>query len=292
VIELFKPMLLLGILGVTGGVLAQPPTKPAAASTVLAGPRVPAPNKPTLIERDSDGTIRRTDAPPEVAALRLLEIPDSVRRAVDDVLHRRARFIEKFIEKNLDLLSKLDTAGQTGDKLDQAILGLEAIAKLAPLTRDGSLKKQIRALLPMEHQQRFDALLKEYWDAIVTQERTKNPDRPRFEIIASERVQSLTREITAAVQGLEKSGVLLYGYFFSDMKLAPGQEAEIRALLDEFVEKTKGSPTQRQEAEIFITVLSKLTLEQQTEVIRRFKAREGPQPKQKPKTPPTPESEP
>jgi hypothetical protein len=270
-------LLLVGLMA--PHTLAQSETEaPKRPESLLAGPRVETSTRATLVERESDGAIRRTETPPELAAVRLLELPKEVAERIEKLTHERGRFLEKFVENNLDLLSKLDTAGKTNDKLDQALLGIEAISKLAPLTRDGSLNKRVRALLPEAALERFDAILDEYWDAIVAQERTKDPKKSRFEIVAGERVQSVTREIAAAVQRLEKSGTLLFSYFFSKVELSKEQETEIRALLDEFVEETKGSPTKEQEQKIFFGVMSKLDTKQQTELIRQFQGRAPKQP--------------
>lgn len=250
----------------------------AARAPVLAGPSVPKAPRTTLVERESDGTIRRTEVPPEIAALELLELHADVRARLDRVLHERGRFLERFIEGNLELLSKLDTASNTGDKADQARLGLEALVKLAPLTRQGSLRRQVREVLPAGALDRFDAILQEYWDAIITQEKQRDDAKSRFEIMTGERAASFLREVTAAYERLEKSGTLLFRYFFEKVELSPEQEAEIRAVLDEFVETTQGSPTKAQERDVFFAVMSRLDTKQQTALIRHFKAREKPVP--------------
>lgn len=254
------------------------PAKPTEEkrADVLAGPQVREPEHASLVEHEYDGGIRRPDVPAEVAAVRLLDLPRAVMDKIDALMAKRDRFFDSFVENNLDLLNKLDTAGKTNDKLDQAMLGVEALTKLAPLARNGSLRKQIRAVLPREAAVRFDALLAEYRDAIVAQEHAKDPKKPRFVILAGERAESVMREVAAAFQRLEKSGVLIYRYFFKDVELSKEQETAIRALLDEFVEETKGSPTKQQEQKIFFAVMSRLDTKQQTELIRRFKSGASP----------------
>lgn len=270
-------MVLVGVLSTRLFAQAEPTsrTKPSEIAP-LAGPHVEEKPKTTLVERESDGSVRRTEIPPEIAAARLLDLPAEVLAKVEDLMIERGRFFEKLIEENLDLLTKLDTAGNTGNKLDQAVLGLEALAKLAPLTREGSLRKRVRALLPADAVDRFDATLKEYWDAIVAQERARDARKSRFEIVAGERFQSMGREIAAAFQRLERSGTLLYQYFFSKVELSAEQEGAIRALIAEFVEETRGAPTKEQERRIFFAVMSKLDVKQQTALIKEFKARERP----------------
>ncbi len=227
--------------------------------------------------------------PPEVAALRLLELPGEVAARIDEIVTRRGRFLETFVEKNLELLSELDTAGNTGDKLDQTLLGIKALSKLAPLTKDGSLKKQIRVVLPSTAAERYDSILKEYWNAIVSQEKSRDAKKSRVEILVGERAQSLFREVEAAFKRLEKSGALLFYYFFDKIELSREQETEIRTLLDEFVDETKGNATPQQEGAMFFKVLSRLNVKQQTAVMKKVQGvpaqKEKPAPKKMEATP-------
>jgi hypothetical protein len=226
-----------------------------------------------IVERESDGSVRRTEVPPEIAAFRLLKAPAEAVERVEEILRARGRFLETFVQGNLDLLSKLDTAGSTNDKLDQAILGLEALAKLAPLTKDGSLRMRIGALLTPADFRRFDAILDEYWNAIVFQERQRSPEKSRIQVVVEERLQSLAREIAAALERIESSGALLFSYLFGDVALSPPQEAEIRTLLDEFIDQTKGGATPEQEQRFFFSMLSKLDPRQQLAVVSRANGR-------------------
>lgn len=248
---------------------------PVKDSGVLAGPKVEQSARATLVRRDADGRVERPETPVEVGAARLLELPADVRVKVDEILAARARFLEKFIGENLELLGELDTAGKAGDKVDQAKLGVRALSKLAPMMKEGSLRAEIRGVLAEGARERYDALLKEYWDAVVEQEKKAAPSRSRFEIVTAERFQAFAREGQAAFQRLEKSGTLLFYYFFKDVALSDEQAGKIRGLLDEFVEETKGAPTKAQEQKIFLAVMGVLDVRQQTELVRRFKEREG-----------------
>jgi hypothetical protein len=144
------------------------------------------------------------------------------------------------------------------------------------MTRDGSLRRQVLGVLPAEVKGAYDRLLREYWDAIVEQEKKAAPRKSRFEIMATERFGAFTREAQAAFQRLEKSGTLLFRYFFDKVSLSEEQAGAIRALLDEFVEESKGMPTKAQEQRVFVAVMSHLDTKQQTALIRYFKEREKP----------------
>lgn len=248
---------------------AQPQTPPDGKTALLKGPSVRQAARTSLIERESDGSIRRTEVPPEIAALALLELSAATSASIDEIVQKRGRFLDSFIEKNIELLGKLDTANNTGDKLDQALLGVEALAKLAPLAKGGPLKKQIRARLASDDAKKYDAILKEYWDSIVAQEQGKDSKRSRFEILTGERLQSVLRELAAAYERLESSGALLFYFFFDKIELSKEQERDIREMLDKFVDDTKGNATPEQEGLMFFAVLTKLNVKQQAQVMKR-----------------------
>lgn len=255
---------------------ADPPGE--SKKDVLAGPVVAERREVTLLQRESDGRLKRTETPPEVAAVKLLHLAPEVREKIDGVLHRRARFLESFVADNLELLGRLDTAGNTGNALDQTLLVVQVLGKLTPLTREGSLRKQVREVLTSEEAKGFDRLLDEYWEAIISQTKQAEPKSPRVAIVLRERMESLAREVEAAYKRLEKSGELLFKYFFGEIELGKEQEAEIRTLLDEFMEKTGGTPTKRQEQEIFLGVMARLDPRQQTALVKRFRGEFGGKP--------------
>lgn len=252
---------------------AQPQAVRKPSQPVLAGPAVDATAHDTIVRRASDGTIVRPEMPPEVAALKLLELPAEVSEKIDEILYARKKFLDELVANNLLLLSQLDTAGATNDKADQALLGLRLVAKLTPLTADGSLRRQVRAVLPIEQLGRFDAILKEYWDAVISQEKKKDPKKPRLAIAVGERAQSLAREAEAAFKRLEKSGTLVFHYLFDSFDLTPAQRTELRIVLEEYAEETKGSPTKQQEAAMFFKLLSKLDVKQQVELVKKVRGK-------------------
>ncbi|MBC7771209.1 MAG: hypothetical protein H7210_01810, partial [Pyrinomonadaceae bacterium] len=135
---------------------------------VLAGPSVPErASRKTLVEYDFPGKVRRLDAAPEEGALRLMDLDMELREKVERVLTERMKQLDEFVGKNLDLLTKLETASATGDRIDQAMLLAEGVHKLSPVWLRGSLRSQIDELLSKDKQAEMKALLDEYWDAIV-----------------------------------------------------------------------------------------------------------------------------
>lgn len=267
----------------SAGALAGPPGDapgPAAepaSSPVLAGPRVNPGEQPKgIVSFDFNGAVRRHDTTPEEAAVEKLDLDEAVRAKVRAVLLRRDAIIDGFVAGNLDLLTKLGAAFGGGDKLDQAALGLEAYRKLAPLREGGSLWEQVRAALPGAPGARFDALMNEYWDAVVAEgKRTRNEqgkERSRFEIVSAERLAILGKEIERSFARQQYSGGIVIGYFTQDLTLTEAQRARVRQMSIEFAQGSGAEATeqQQQQQKLLVELMSILDADQRAKVMKRL----------------------
>jgi len=272
------------IVGVTGSkVMAQQ----HPASPALAGPRVSEnAARKTLVEYDFPGKVKRLDATPEEAALKLIDLDASIRAKVEKVLNERVKQLDEFVAGNLQLLTKLQTASASGDKLDQAVLVAEGVQKLSPVWMKGSLRSQIDEQLPKEKKRELKTLLDEYWDAIVkeqqAQPRDSEPAKPgakkkaRWEILVAERLASFGKEIERSFQRQLRSGDILYRYIESAVVMSPEQKGKIRELCAAFAEKTKMNPTEKQNQELFVKIAGTLDTKQQVELANLLKGLKKP----------------
>ena len=255
---------------------AQAPSAPTTAeSPALSGPRVPeTPAAPGLVTRDFNGQVRRPETTPEEAALALLDLDAPARAAVRAIIEKRDAIIDRFVGENLDLLTKFGAAAGANDKLDQLGLGLEAFQKLAPLREGGSLWEQIAAALPQAPAEKFNALMKDYWDAIAEEgKRTPNEKgkpRGRFEIVAAERIAILGREIESSFNRLLYSGGLIVSYFAKDLDLTDTQKARVRQMTLDFARRTNLKPTEKDQQGLVVELLSILTEEQRVKVTKKL----------------------
>lgn len=265
--------------------LAQPPApqaalatdpKPAAAQPpALAGPKVAPKAEPQgIVSVDFNGEVRRPEMTPEEAAIARLDLDDAIKARVRAIINKRDAIIDDFVSGNLDLLTKFGAAAGGNDKLDQAMLGLEAFQKLAPLREGGSLWEQVKAALPEEPAKKFDALMNEYWDAIVAEgKRTKNDkgkERTRFEIVIAERLAILGKEIERSFARQQYSGGIVIGYFTQDLNLTDAQKARVRQMSLEFARKTDFNATEDQQQKLLLELMSILNEEQRAKVIKRL----------------------
>lgn len=266
---------------------AEPPAPtPAPAPAPLRGPSTtptaPRAEKPTLVHRDFNGKVVRLERTPEEAAAALLALDDSVRERIERIMSSRARVLDEFVARNLDLLTKLGQATAAGDTKDTLLLLGEAFEKLRDLRTAGTLEQQFVAVLPAERAAEFKGLIREYFDALV-EERQADPSqaetdgqgkrRPpaRLGIVIDERLRAFGKEIERAFYRSVYSGELLYQKIDEVVKLRPEQATRIRAWCAEFAEKAGMSPTEAQKRELFLKVLSALDAGQARQAIAYLK---------------------
>jgi hypothetical protein len=252
----------------------QKPASPAAKNpdAPLAGPQLAEKeNRPTLIEFGIDGKVRRPETTPEEAALRLLDLDDTTRAAVDRVIAARARILEHFVARNINLLIIAGTAGATGDKLDQFLVGLASFRKLLPLWDRGPIRAEIEAVLPEAQRAQFGALLEEYWTAIVDEHRRAKPgeDITWFGAMLEERMAIVGKQIEQAYQRQEKSGTLAYYYLMDGLDLKPAQERRVRELITEFTERGGDDLPKAEQEKLFGGILAMLTPEQAAKLLKK-----------------------
>ncbi len=255
----------------------EPPAGEGAGTSkpALAGPSVaPAAPATGIVAFDFNGEVRRHDTTPEEAAVEKLNLDREIRARVRKVLNRRDAIIDEFVAGNIDLLTKFAAAAGGNDKLDQAMLGVEALQKLAPLREGGSLWEQVKAALPENAAEKFDAIMSEYWDAVVAEGKRKKNDkgkeRSRFEIVAEERVTSFGREIERSFYRQQYSGNIIIGYLTQGLDLTEDQKIRLRQMSLEFSRDSETEPTEEEQQKLVLEMLSILTEAQRAKVIKRF----------------------
>lgn len=253
----------------------QPEKQPAA--NPLGGPRIDAPPSAasSLVSTDFNGTVRRLETTPEEAAVALLNLTGSAKERVDALFAKRGKAIEEFVTGNLDLLTKLDTAGKTNNKRDQLMLGLEAFQKLNAVWKDGTLFDQVKAALPDDKRAEFERLVTGYWNALVEEGKNipneEGKKRGRFEIVAGERLQAFVGEIGRAFERGVKSGRLIAEFVLKDLNLTDAQKARVREIIDSEAAEAPLKEDDKRYEGLFLKILGILDEKQRTAVLKRFR---------------------
>ncbi|HYE61567.1 MAG TPA: hypothetical protein VD997_06200 [Phycisphaerales bacterium] len=241
----------------------------------LSGPKVTdKTTRPTIAARDLDGKVRRPETSPEEAAAKLLSLDKDARAKVDAVFAKRARTLEKFIEENLDLMSRLITA-ESATGREKFALFAETLEKSKALREDGPLDQQVRAALPEKDRKHFDRLLREYWDAIAAEDKQTPRDmgkpKGRVGAVIDEKFKSLGREIEAAYRRCERSGTLLYHYLFDSIEVTPEQEKQLRKLCSSYAVGGIDNKDKKAQGVMLANLMQILTKEQGQQLAAKFK---------------------
>jgi len=261
------------------GVIAQDGAGPSAAP--LAGPKLsePASGRPSLLRFDFAGRVAPTDEPPEFEALKHLDLPPAALRAVEALKLQRSKFLDDFVSGNINLLIKFGSAGAAQNVPDLLMLTHEALGPLRPLVEAGPLAPRVRALLPTELADRYDAALREYWTAVIADgQRTLDKDGntpPVVAVVIKTRVESFGREIERAFARVERSGDFLYTYLIGDLGLQSEPAARVRELFADFADAGGDNADERTKALVGSGVLAHLTPEQTVKLINRIRGLMG-----------------
>ncbi|MCC6229399.1 MAG: hypothetical protein IT432_09250 [Phycisphaerales bacterium] len=258
---------------------AEPTKQPEkqSAANPLGGPKIDAPPSAasSLVSTDFNGTVRRLETTPEEAAVALLNLTGSAKERVDALFAKRGKAIEEFVTGNLDLLTKLDTAGKTNNKRDQLMLGLEAFQKLNAVWKDGTLFDQVKASLPDDKRAEFERLVTGYWNALVEEGKNipneEGKKRGRFEIVAGERLQAFVGEIGRAFERGVKSGRLIAEFVLKDLNLTDAQKARVREIIDSEAAEAPLKEDDKRYEGLFLKILGILDEKQRTAVLKRFR---------------------
>jgi hypothetical protein len=275
-------------------------TAAPAQDSPLAGPSVQEDRAaPTLVTRAFDGSVALPDSTLEEAAVALLgldamgadEATAAAAEAVRAIFTRRAKALEDFVFDNLDLLVQLDAAGNTGNKLDQLHLLARGFRELKPLREAGPLADQVRRALPHEHALRFNALMSEYWNALVADRTWRaKPDGKypsRLEALAGTRLELLGKEVERSFQRLISSGEFVYRVATRDITLRPEQARRLREAIEEHYRMTGGNDDEQANRRLFMRASAILDEEQRPRFFRNLQGIG--RPKRKPEPAPEPE---
>ncbi|MFM9995822.1 MAG: hypothetical protein ACKVU4_08480 [Phycisphaerales bacterium] len=261
------------------------PATPSASVTqpadALAGPRVrPRGDElPTLVESDYEGKVKRLDTTPEEGAIKLLTLTPEEQSGVDGVLADRAKLLEAFVFDNLDLLTRLGSASDGGERVAQLGLIVEAVRKTAAIREKGPLAEQLRGVLDGANREKFDALVGGYWDAVV-KERQESGRRAgkregRLGVLGDERLKAFGKEIERAFYRVaDPGGEREFDELLAAMELRPEQESRVRRMAEDFIVGARFKPTPAQERNFILKVTSMLDQKQRRLLARHIAERE------------------
>lgn len=237
----------------------------------LAGPIAAEPQRPpTLVETGYDGRVLRLESTPEEAAVALLDVEEGVRERIADIFVERAEFLDRVVSEEIDRLTRLGTASETGDGLTVATEVFALLRRLHPLFSKGRLEDRIAAELPEREAAKFRALVREYWGAIID-EKLAMPapkKRARWELLVEAKAEAVGAEVERSFQRLAMGpgggAQLLFGY----LKIRPEQEERVMPLWIRYLELAdEGEGESREAKMLFVSMLAHLDESQRKRIL-------------------------
>ena len=123
-----------------GLIAAQPTTDP------LAGPTISDQtddHPESLVRVGYDGLIRPPEAPPAIAALRLLDLTDEERQPIDELLGERWTIFDRLVREHALLLAQIEPVMTAGGGAEKAEVIREGLVALQPVRASGRLRDRL-----------------------------------------------------------------------------------------------------------------------------------------------------
>lgn len=249
---------------------------PAGQPAPLSGPRLETPAASiTLVETDYNGKVRRVEATPEEAAMKMITLEPADRARVDQVFADRARVMDGIIRDNLLLLNQIDTASKAGRKLETLVLLMDLYGKFQPLRDRGVLHDQVEATLPEPARPEFNRLVGGYWDAIIDEGRRlpKADGKPpaRMEIVLGERFEIFGREIERSFKRYEMTAVEdVLDKLVRGLELSADQQRSVEPIVDRLAQAIRAEAPEKERGLIVVQLTAFLTADQTAKLIEAF----------------------
>lgn len=247
-------------------VLAQPETTPDE----LRGPAVETKVAPvTLIERDFQGNMRRLDVPAEEAALSKLVLSESEKQGTERILTERAAVLDGIVGGNIELLLRLSTAKEAGNRTELQKVIKELFKALEPLRQRGKLVDELAGELTESNAAELRRLTREYWMHVIDEEHAKAPKGTRrAEIQTRELLTAVGMEVKRAYETRISGKQEELEQLITELELTPEQEGKVRAIALDFAQKSLLKPTGAQKRELFLRLNKELTPAQRMKLLK------------------------
>jgi len=254
-----------GALYAASGLAGEPPT-----TQPLAGPTI-RDDHPSIVERDMTGNLRPVEFTPERVAVAKLVLDEATRRRVDHIIIAHRELLDRLVADHIDLVLRARGAGDGTPVVEKAWIIAAALQAFRPALEGPSLWEQISPVLGAVERDRFDAMMREYWDAVFHQATGgREPTTLEKTIIsARHRLAVLGEEIRLAVDGLGNSGPLVVRAMTSGLVLSSSQNDRLAEIARDFDTATLHQPSGDDHKRLLLQVCAVLDEDQRRVVLAR-----------------------
>lgn len=248
---------------------ATTPAQPAAdqPGDALGGPTIKTPAVAlTLVERDADGRVKKLDTNPAEAAVKKLPLSKETRAKVDDVLIAHALAMDNLVTENLELIVKIGTAKDSGNKAEMTKYMQEIWAVSEPMRKRGQLITQLGAVLSKDEADTMRKMVNQYFAERVKEEEARaketgdKSNMMKFGI--NEQIHVLGNDIKRAYERVIGQKNKDFEDLVKSLNLTPEQDGKVRAVFLDLAQKNFGKATSGQKAGAILKVVSFLDEDQ------------------------------
>jgi hypothetical protein len=264
---------------VAAGLLAQPAAPPDdPQSDALAGPSV-SHAADSLVRINMESTLERLSMRPEQAAAERLVLDSEARERVRQVFEDHAASMRRLVLANIDVFANYAEALKPNDGGAVRRIAKDLYESWEHKEVRDPLRTALTGVLQAEQLARFDALVDEYWNAVLEWEaRNAAKDRkkpPTDEEIAKARaraqsrllMEQFRREVVAAYEATLRPVQRRLDNICSAVAASAEQRAQIRAALIRFTREGRLSGERADRALLAREVYGLLSEEQRVKMV-------------------------
>lgn len=146
-------------------------------SDPLRGPTVPAATTRSIVSKDMSGRFHPLETRPEVAAVQQLDLNETTRARVREIIDRRALDISMLLVDHIDTVKEITDRITSGDRdgAQELLRGIWEVFE--PNAPRAPLLESLRGVLPPDRLTEARRLVDEYWDAWIDWELHNNEKR-------------------------------------------------------------------------------------------------------------------
>lgn len=220
----------------------------------------------TLVQRDADNKLKRIDIAPEEAAIQIMDLDPAERERCNKIFVERAAILDEIIMKNFNLLGKLHTALQAGDKEAISKAYSAFTPKLERLSDRGRLEDELKPELRMDHVPEFQRLVAEYRQALIQdgirEVKAEGKEAVPQSIANREMLIATGEQIRRAYDRTVSTKVADFDPILAKLSLKPEQATKIRGLTADFAQKHAGNAAPEQKRELVMQMLKEMEPDQ------------------------------
>ncbi len=241
----------------------------------LRGPSVEPVERRSLVPTGMGGMTYAAgslDQRPEIAAIDLLELDEQARASVDALLLEHTRATDAVFMDHLLQIQGWVESLQSGTIRERLGAAQEIRTAFEPVSALGPIADRVKAALPSEQGERYDALIAEYEHARESEARRKaEAAGVKFEPIGykiTRHFEKLGQDIAASYERTLVSAGEDFEAFLSSAQLSHQGEAKVRQATMELIERTGFKPTPEQRLQAFMQIMGELEPDDRGKLLR------------------------